>query len=80
MWLHSGGDFLNWMQISLPWRSALCRQQHSSFRQLQVPTHVDTLSMTYRTSLEDIEALPGIVIRIGKEVDSAIRPAELKSE
>ncbi len=35
--------------------------------------------VNFRTSLEDIEALPGIVIRIGKEVDAAIRPAELKS-
>ena len=36
--------------------------------------------VNFRTSLEDIEALPGIVIRIGKEVDAAIRPAELRSE
>lgn len=36
--------------------------------------------VNFRTSLEDIEALPGIVIRIGKEVDAAIRPAALKSE
>ena len=36
--------------------------------------------VNFRTSLEDIEALPGIVIRIGREVDAAMRPAELKSE
>ena len=36
--------------------------------------------VNFRTSLEDIEALPGIVIRIGKEVDAAMRPAALKSE
>jgi glutamate/tyrosine decarboxylase-like PLP-dependent enzyme len=29
--------------------------------------------VNFRTSLEDIEALPGIVIRIGREVDAAIR-------
>jgi len=34
--------------------------------------------VNFRTSLEDIEALPGIVIRIGREVDAAIRPAEWK--
>jgi hypothetical protein len=44
MWLNSGCDFLNWMQISLTWRSALCRQQQSSFHQLQVPTHLTILS------------------------------------
>ena len=32
--------------------------------------------VNFRTSLEDIEALPGIVIRIGREVDAAIRPAK----
>ncbi len=36
--------------------------------------------VNFRTSLEDIEALPGIVMRIGKEVDAAMRPAALKSE
>ena len=30
------------------------------------------------TSLEDIKALPPIVTRIGKEIDSVIRPEELK--
>src|SRR5712691_6880956 len=29
--------------------------------------------VNFRTSLEDIEALPGIVIRLGKEVDAAMR-------
>ncbi|GAC1350488.1 MAG: aspartate aminotransferase family protein [Ktedonobacteraceae bacterium] len=33
--------------------------------------------VNFRTSLEDMEALPGIVIRIGREVDAAMRPAEL---
>ncbi len=32
--------------------------------------------VNFRTSLEDIEALPGIIIRIGREADAAIRPAE----
>lgn len=36
--------------------------------------------VNFRTSLEDIEALPGIVIRLGREVDAAIRPAELNDE
>jgi len=36
--------------------------------------------VNFRTSLEDIEALPSIVIRIGKEVDAAMRSAALKSE
>ena len=36
--------------------------------------------VNFRTSLEDIEALPGIVMRIGKEVDAGMRPAALKSE
>jgi aromatic-L-amino-acid/L-tryptophan decarboxylase len=36
--------------------------------------------VNFRTSLEDIEALPGIVIRIGREVDAAIRPAEWKEK
>jgi hypothetical protein len=34
--------------------------------------------VNFRTSLEDIEAIPGIVIRIGREVDAALRPAKLK--
>jgi aromatic-L-amino-acid/L-tryptophan decarboxylase len=36
--------------------------------------------VNFRTSLEDIEALPGIVIRFGREVDAAIRPAEWKDK
>jgi glutamate/tyrosine decarboxylase-like PLP-dependent enzyme len=36
--------------------------------------------VNFRTSLEDIETLPGMVIRIGREVDAALRPVELKSE
>jgi glutamate/tyrosine decarboxylase-like PLP-dependent enzyme len=34
--------------------------------------------VNFRTSLEDIEALPEIVVRIGREVDAAMRPEELK--
>jgi glutamate/tyrosine decarboxylase-like PLP-dependent enzyme len=33
--------------------------------------------VNFRTSLEDIEALPGIVTRIGREVDAAMRPVDL---
>jgi hypothetical protein len=36
--------------------------------------------VNFHTSLEDIEVLPGIVIRIGREVDAALRPLELTSE
>jgi aromatic-L-amino-acid/L-tryptophan decarboxylase len=35
--------------------------------------------VNFRTSLEDIEALPEIVLRIGHEVDSALRPETLKA-
>jgi glutamate/tyrosine decarboxylase-like PLP-dependent enzyme len=34
--------------------------------------------VNFRTTMTDIEALPGIIIRMGKEVDAAMRPAELK--
>lgn len=34
--------------------------------------------VNFRTTLEDIQALPGIVARIGKEADEDIRPKELK--
>jgi aromatic-L-amino-acid decarboxylase len=34
--------------------------------------------VNFRTALEDIEVLPKIVERIGKEVDEEIRPEELK--
>ena len=34
--------------------------------------------VNFRTTMTDIEALPGIVIRMGREVDAAMRPAELK--
>ena len=34
--------------------------------------------VNFRTSLADIEALPGIVVRLGREVDTALRPDELK--
>ena len=33
--------------------------------------------VNFRTSLEDIEALPALVTRIGREVDAVLRPAEL---
>ena len=35
--------------------------------------------MNFRTSLEDIEALPAIVTRIGKEVDTAVRSGNLNT-
>ncbi len=35
--------------------------------------------VNFRTSLEDIEALPGIVIRIGREVDAAMRSVNLNT-
>jgi aromatic-L-amino-acid decarboxylase len=35
--------------------------------------------VNFRTSLADIEALPEIVIRLGREVDSALRPEGLKA-
>jgi aromatic-L-amino-acid/L-tryptophan decarboxylase len=35
--------------------------------------------VNFRTSLEDIEALPALVTHIGKEVDSALRPVELNT-
>lgn len=34
--------------------------------------------VNFRTSLEDIEALPGIVAQVGKEIDEEIRPEVLK--
>ncbi|MCK4901127.1 MAG: aminotransferase class V-fold PLP-dependent enzyme [Anaerolineales bacterium] len=34
--------------------------------------------VNFRTSLEDIEALPGIVVRVGEEVDEEIRPEALR--
>ncbi len=36
--------------------------------------------VNFRTALEDIEALPGIVIRVGREVDATIRPGALKQK
>jgi glutamate/tyrosine decarboxylase-like PLP-dependent enzyme len=37
-----------------------------------------TSIVNFRTSLGDIEALPGIVVRVGNEVDEEIRPEELR--
>ena len=34
--------------------------------------------VNFRTTINDIETLPEIVLRIGKEIDSAMRPADLK--
>jgi aromatic-L-amino-acid decarboxylase len=36
--------------------------------------------VNFRTSLKDIEALPGIVTRIGRKVDAAIRPAAVRRQ
>jgi glutamate/tyrosine decarboxylase-like PLP-dependent enzyme len=33
--------------------------------------------VNFRTALDDVEALPGIVIRIGRELDATMRPAAL---
>ena len=35
--------------------------------------------VNFRTSLEDIEALPTLVTRIGREVDAAVRPVDLNT-
>lgn len=35
--------------------------------------------VNFRTSLEDIEALPEIVTRLGQKIDAALRPTNLKS-
>jgi glutamate/tyrosine decarboxylase-like PLP-dependent enzyme len=37
-----------------------------------------TCIVNFRTSLDDIEALPGIIIRLGRETDAALRPAKWK--
>ena len=34
--------------------------------------------VNFRTSLEDVEALPGIVARVGRELDSEMRPQLLE--
>ncbi|MGO9274004.1 MAG: pyridoxal phosphate-dependent decarboxylase family protein [Terriglobia bacterium] len=34
--------------------------------------------VNFRTSLDDVRAVPGIVIRLGREVDASLRPAELR--
>ena len=34
--------------------------------------------VNFRSSMRDIEALPDIIIRMGREVDATMRPAELK--
>jgi glutamate/tyrosine decarboxylase-like PLP-dependent enzyme len=34
--------------------------------------------VNFRTSLADLEALPELVVRLGRETDAALRPAELK--
>jgi hypothetical protein len=36
--------------------------------------------VNFRTSLEDVRALPDIVTRLGNEVDAALRPDHLKTE
>jgi glutamate/tyrosine decarboxylase-like PLP-dependent enzyme len=36
--------------------------------------------VNFRTSLEDIEALPEIVSRLGRAIDAVLRPVKLKSE
>ena len=36
--------------------------------------------VNFRTTLEDIEALPGIVVRIGREADAALRPTDLDAK
>jgi aromatic-L-amino-acid decarboxylase len=36
--------------------------------------------VNFRTSLEDIEALPEIVVRFGRTIDAALRPTNLRSE
>ena len=36
--------------------------------------------VNFRTSLEDIEVLADLVIRIGRQVDALLRPAELQKE
>ena len=36
--------------------------------------------VNFRTSLADIEALPGIVARIGREADAALRSAKLDGQ
>jgi aromatic-L-amino-acid/L-tryptophan decarboxylase len=33
--------------------------------------------VNFRTTVEDVEALPGLVVRLGKQVDSELRPASL---
>jgi hypothetical protein len=35
--------------------------------------------VNFRTSLADIRALPGIITRLGREVDAALRPEALRS-
>ena len=38
-----------------------------------------TCIVNFRTSLEDVEALPDIVLRVGRAVDRESRPRELRA-
>jgi hypothetical protein len=36
--------------------------------------------VNFRTSLEDVVALPAIVARLGREIDAELRPAEMRQD
>jgi glutamate/tyrosine decarboxylase-like PLP-dependent enzyme len=71
-------DYLNQLNTELLTRLQNSGEAYLSNAVIDGKFALRACIVNFRTSLEDIEALPEIVLRIGREVDSALRPEGLK--
>ena len=71
-------DYLNQLNTELLTRLQNSREAYISNAVIDGKFCLRACIVNFRTSLADIEALPEIVFRIGREVDTELRPEGLK--
>jgi glutamate/tyrosine decarboxylase-like PLP-dependent enzyme len=71
-------EYLNQLNTELPTRLQNSGEAYISNAVIDGKFALRPCIVNFRTSVEDVEALPGIVLRIGREVDAELRPEERK--
>lgn len=72
-------EYLNQLNTELLTRLQNSGEAYASNAVIDSKFALRACIVNFRTALEDIEALPGIVLRIGREVDAELRPEGLRA-
>jgi aromatic-L-amino-acid decarboxylase len=77
---HEAEEYLNQLNTELLTRLQNSGEAYISNAVIDGRFALRACIVNFRTSMADIEALPKIVLRIGREVDAALRPEGLKTK